>query len=98
MKTKTLTVPVLAGSMLGCATPKPTLTTTTGTVCSCTKTEIVLTEGNYYWIIQRTQTTRVISGTCSQGSTITVEYSAPDSQKKEGPCPKTRTPQSRADQ
>ncbi|SRR5713101_4048437 len=94
MKIKMLTVAVLAGCMLGCATPKPTLTTATGTVCSCTKTEIVMTEGNYYWVIQRTPTTRVISGTCSKGSTVTVEYNAPDAQRKEGPCPKTRTPQS----
>jgi hypothetical protein len=79
-----LTAAVLAGCMLGCATPKPTLTTATGTVCSCTKSEIVLTEGNYYWVIQRTPTTRVISGTCSKGSTVTVEYSPPDAQRKEG--------------
>src|SRR6266436_4036365 len=91
MKIKTLTVAVFAGCMLGCATPKPTLTTATGAVCSCTKSEIVLAEGNYYWVIQRTPTTRVLSGMCSQGSTITVEYSPPDAQRKEGPCPKTPT-------
>jgi hypothetical protein len=87
MKMKILVAAVVAGCVLGCAALKETSTSTkSGKICSCSNTEIRLQTGiNEWYIIKRTPTTHVTSGTCSTDSMATVEFSSPDAQRKEGP-------------
>lgn len=46
---------------------------------------ITIQQGTTVWVIKRTSTTQVTSGDLKAGSTVTVKYSTPDAQKKEGP-------------
>jgi len=91
MKLKILMGVIATGCILGCVASLQTLKIT-GTVCSCTSTEVTVQEedGAHYDIIQRTSGT-IITGTCSPGKTVTVQYMSTDAQRKQGPCPVTPT-------
>ena len=98
MKIKILICAAVAGCLLGCA--KSTETVLSGTVCSCTKTQITVLEDadkNYYDIIPLTGGTIVkppVTPPCKAGTPVTVTYNAGDAQRKENPaggCP-TPTP------
>ena len=57
----------------------------TGKVMAVSPTSITLQKGTELWDIKRTSSTNV-TGTLKIGSTVTVKYSTPDAQKKEGPA------------
>ncbi len=84
MKVKILTCAVVVGCMLGGIAFGQTLTIT-GTICSCDSKQLTVQEGTHYYIVKRTPSTSV-EGTCSPGSTATVQCKSPDAQRKEGPC------------
>src|SRR5215472_1502836 len=92
MKVKMLTCAIVAGCMSGGIAFGQTLTIA-GPVCSCDSKQITVQEGTHYWIVQRTPST-TISGTCSPGSTVTVQCKSPDAQRKEGSCSAASTPRS----
>jgi len=87
---KIFTCTIVAGCMLGSIAFGQTLTIT-GTVCTCDSKQVTVQEGTHYWIVQRTPSTS-IDGTCSHGSTVTVQCKSPDAQRKEGSCPGTSSP------
>jgi hypothetical protein len=90
MKTKIFTCIIITGCMLGTVAFGQPLTIA-GNVCSCDSKQIIVQDGKSYWVIQRTYSTSV-SGTCSPGSTVTVQCKSPDAQRKEGPCPGATSP------
>ena len=55
-----------------------------GTVVAVTPQAITVQKGTEAWIIKRTTTTKV-TGELKVGSTISIQYNAPDAQKKEDP-------------
>jgi len=58
----------------------------TGTISAVTDSQITLQSGSDTFTINRTPTTKLISGTLTPGSTVTVEFDSIDSQKKEAPA------------
>ena len=55
----------------------------TGTVLAVAPTSITVQKGKEVWVIKRGPSTKV-SGDLKVGATVTVNYNAPDAQKKEG--------------
>jgi len=93
MKLKTLMGVIAAGFIVGSAAFGQTLKTFTGTVSAVTDNQIMLQSGSESWIINRTATTKVISGTLTAVSTVTIQCDLPDSQKKEAPSSATPAPE-----
>jgi hypothetical protein len=95
MKLKTLIITIAFGCILGSVSFGQTLKAFTGTVTGVTDTQITLQSGSETWVINRTSTTKVLSGTLTPGSTVTVQCDLPDSQKKEAPTTATPAPEGR---
>jgi hypothetical protein len=60
----------------------------TGKVVAVSSTTITMQSGTDVWDIKRSSSTSV-TGNLKAGSTVTVKYSTPDGQKKEGPITAT---------
>ena len=73
-----IAIPCLFGTILLGQTSEMT-----GKLLVVSSTTITLQKGTEIWDIKRTATTSV-TGPLKVGSTITVKYSTPDAQKKEG--------------
>jgi hypothetical protein len=91
MKLKSL-IGVIAAGCLFCGVAFGQTIQITGTVKSVTDTQITLQSGRDTWVINRTATTTVTSGTLTPASTVTVQCNSPDAQKKELPTAGTPTP------
>lgn len=91
MKLKTLMGVIAAGCILG-STAFGQSQQLAGTVAAVTDSQITLQSGSETWIINRSSTTKVISGTLTPGSTVTIQCDLPDAQKKEQPSTATPTP------
>ena len=62
--------------------------TVTGTVKTFTDADMTLLSGKDTWLIKRTSTTTVTSGTLAQGSTVTVQCASGDATKQSGDAQK----------
>jgi hypothetical protein len=87
MKTKTLLLLMIATCVLTTALFAQT-STMTGKVLAVSTSVITVQKDAEIWDIKRTPTTSV-TGALKVGSTVTVKYSTPDAQKKEGPTTAT---------
>jgi hypothetical protein len=91
MKVKILICTVVAGCVLGSVAFGDTVKFT-GIVCSFDSSKITLQCGPDTVDIARTDSTKVISGTLKVGSTVTVQCTSTDAQRKEGVTTCTATP------
>jgi hypothetical protein len=94
MKLKTLMGVIATGCIFGSTAFGDTLEKK-GIVTAVTDSQITLQCGLETWIINRSSTTKVINGTLTPGSTVTVQCDLPDAQKKEEPSTATPAPEPR---
>jgi hypothetical protein len=81
MNTKNLATMMLAVLLAANAAFGQTVTVQ-GQVSALTTTQITLTSGKDTWLIQRTSTTTVTSGTLAVGNTVTVQCASGDVTKQ----------------
>lgn len=85
MKTKTVFYLIVVVSLAFSGLALAQTNEMTGTVLGVTSSMITVQKGSEVWEIKRSRDTSV-TGNLKIGSTVTVKYSGPDAQKKEGPA------------